>query len=311
MTKAFTVHTVTRLEPAIADLVDRLVDEAADRDTFDVIADLAYPLPVTVICRMLGVPAADEHLFHRWSSQLARFVDGLALAAAGSDDKFDWMSGTIEMHRYIEDLVALRRVDPRDDLVSDLIAIEDAGDVLTADELVSTIVLLLVTGHETTMNLIGNCVLALLRHPEHLAAVRADPTLVPAVIEETVRYDPPVHLSARVAKEAMDIGGTAVPEGGLGSCFWRRAPGPGPRDVSRPDRFDPTRAQPGHLGFGVGIHYCVGAALAKTQTRLALTSLLRRLVDPVLAQDPPPYREHVNLHGPSALPLAHKGIRPR
>jgi len=306
--KAFNAGTVAQLEPFVATLVDELLDQVVDGSPFDVIEGLAYPLPVTVICRMLGIPADEEYLFHKWSSQLALFVDSLALAAAGSERTLDWLPASIEMHEYIEDLVQDRRQYPGDDLISALIAIEDAGDTMTADELVSTIVLLLVTGHETTVNLIGNCVLALLRNGRILAALAADPALAPQIIEETIRYDPPVHLTARVAKESLRVGDLDIDAGSLVFLLLAGAH----RDEAanpRPDVFDPYRERINHLGFGGGIHYCVGAPLARMQTRLVITRFAQRMVDPVLAQDPPPYREHLNLHGPSALPVAHRGIR--
>jgi cytochrome P450 len=308
VTKAFNVSTVNRLEPLIGALVDELLDRAGDAPTFDVIDGLAYPLPVTLICRLLGVPEHEEYLFHGWSSQLSLFVDGLALAAAGSARTFDWLPATIEMHRYVEDLIEQRRADPGDDLISDLLAIEDAGDALTADELISTVILLLVTGHETTVNLIGNCVLALLRHTRYLDQLRADPGLATRIVEETIRYDPPVHLTARVAKEPIRIGDLDVAAGGLVFLLLAAAH----RDEAanpRPDVFDPHRERINHIGFGVGIHYCVGAPLARTQTRIALVRFAQRLTDPSLAQDPPPYREHLNLHGPSALHVTHGGLR--
>lgn len=308
VSKAFAAATIARLEAGIVDLVDQLLDRAGDGDTFDVISGLAYPLPVTVICRLLGVPVEDELRLHRWSSDLALFVDGLALAAAGRERTFDWLTPTIDIHRYMEELVEDRRSTPGNDLISALITVEDAGETLTVEELVATIVLLLVTGHETTVNLIGNCVLAVLRHREYLDAVRVDPTFAPAVVEETVRYDPPVHLAARVAKESLEVRGLPIPAGSLVFLLIAAAN----RDsAANPDAdvFNPRRGRVNHIGFGVGLHYCVGAALAKVQAKHALTRFAQRLVDPVPMQDPPPYREHLNLHGPSALVVGHGGLR--
>lgn len=305
--RAFNPRAVARLESEVARLVDELLDRAEPGEPYDVVGSLAYPLPVTVICRMLGVPVADEPLFHRWSSQLARFVDGLALAATGSEDRFDWLPGMIEMLRYAEDLVAARRKRPGDDLISALLSIEEDGDRLTRDELVSTIVLLLVTGHETLVNLVGNSVLALLRHPEQLARVRADPALVPAVLEETMRYDAPVQLTARVLREPVRIGEHELDAGGLVFLLIAAA-NRDPAANPDPDRFDPGRADPRHLAFGLGPHYCLGAPLAKLQGGLALTRFVRRLADPVLAVDPPPYRDSVNLHGPSSLPVVASAV---
>lgn len=305
--KAFNATAVAKMETEVASLVSHFLDQAAETDTFDVVRGLAYPLPVTVICRLLGVPVADEHLFHSWSVQLTRFVDGLALAAAASETETDWLPGMIEMHRYVEELVALRRARPRDDLISELLAIEDAGDTLSEEELASTIVLLLVTGHETTVNLIGNGVLALLRHREHWDRLREDPSTVAAVLEEVLRYDPPVQMAARVATQSIRLGDREVGAGDLVFLLIaaaHRDPAANPD----PDRFDPRRTSIRHLAFGLGPHYCIGAPLAKLQGRLVFTELARRLVEPALAQDPPPYRENLNLHVPSSLPLTHRGL---
>jgi cytochrome P450 len=305
--RAFSPRTVARLQSDITRLVDDLLDRAARGEPFDVVESLAYPLPVAVICQLLGVPVADEHLFHRWSSQLARFVDGLALAATGSDAKVGWLPGMIEMLRYTEDLVAARRRQPQDDLISALLAIEEDGDKLTRDELVSTIVLLLVTGHETVVNLIGNSVLALLRHPEHLDRVRADPATVPAVLEETMRYDAPVQLTARVLREPARIGAHQLGTGDLVFLLIAAA-NRDPAANPEPDRFDPRRAEIRHLAFGLGPHYCLGAPLAKLQGGIAVTRFVQRLTGPELVLDPPPYRESVNLHGPSTLPVVASGV---
>ncbi|MEV0379478.1 cytochrome P450 [Nonomuraea sp. NPDC050643] len=178
---AFTARTVARMEGSVARLVDELLDRVADWDRFDLLSGFAYPLPVTVICRLLGVPPADERLFHGWSAQLTRLLDGFSDPGDGDGGTPEWVLGTVEMHRYVNELVADRRKSPRrDDLISELLAAEYGGDVLSHDELVSTIVLLLVAGHETTVNLIANGVLALLRHPAHLATLRADPGLASA-----------------------------------------------------------------------------------------------------------------------------------
>ncbi|MFA1538107.1 cytochrome P450 [Actinomadura monticuli] len=298
--RAFGQATVARLAPGIEALVDRLLDRVDEADEFDVMAGLAYPLPVTIICRMLGVPVEDEALFHTWSAGLTRFMEGLAFAAAGRENDLDWLPNLLEMHRYVEELIAVRRTAPEDDLISALIAVEDGGDRLTPDELASTIVLLLVTGHETTVNLIGNGYLALLRNREHLDRLRTEPAMAESVVEETLRYDPPVQMAVRVAAEPIEVGTLPLPRNSLVFLLL----GAAHRDPAAhpdPDRFDPTRPEIRHLAFGLGHHYCIGAPLARLQGRLALTRLAQRLVDAELVLDPPPYRENLNLHGPSAL----------
>jgi cytochrome P450 len=302
VSKAFTARRVAELEPYIAGLVDDLLDAAAERNTVDVVADLAYPLPVAVICRLLGVPVADEHLFHRWSAQLSRLVDGLAAMVGGAAAP-DWVPGMVEMHRYVHELVAARRTAPGDDLISALLAVEDGGETLSRDELVATVVLLLVAGHETTVNLIANGVLALLRHPEHLAAVRADPGYAAGVVEETLRYDPPVQLTSRIADEPVRIGEVRVDRNGLVFLMLaaaQRDPAANPD----PDRFDPRRTQIRHLAFGLGPHYCLGAPLARLEGRLAIAAFARRISEPTLIEDPPPYRAHLTLRGPEAVLVA-------
>lgn len=303
---AFTARTVARLEPYVTRLVDDLLDRACERDTFDVVSGLAYSLPVTVICHLLGVPAADERLFHGWSAQLTRQLDGFSNPADETSEAAErWAGGLVELHRYVNELVADRRWSPRrDDLISELLAAEDGGDVLSHDELVSTIVLLLVAGHETTVNLIANGVLALLRHPGHLAALRADPGLAPAVVEEILRYDPPVQLTARVAREDVHVGAAKVPAGGL-VILLLAAAHRDPEANPDPDRFDPGRAQMRHLGFSAGAHFCLGAPLARLEGRVALAAFAGRVQEPRLVADPPPYREHINLRGVSELLVGH------
>lgn len=293
------------MEDSVTRLVDECLDRAADGETFDVMSGLAYSLPVTVICRMLGVPQADERLFHRWTAQLTRLLDGFSNPGDGNEE---WAGGMVDMHRYVNDLVAERRRSPRrDDLISELLAAQEGGDVLSHDELVSTIVLLLVAGHETTVNLIANGVLALLRHPGHLAALRADPGTASAVVEETLRYDPPVQLTARVAKEDMSVGKAKVPAGSL-VILLLAAAHRDPEANPDPDRFDPSREQVRHLGFGFGPHFCLGSPLARLEGRVALAAFARRVRGPELVADPPPYREHINLRGVSELLVSHAGV---
>ncbi|MGV9381389.1 cytochrome P450 [Nonomuraea sp. NPDC003707] len=305
VSSAFTARTVARMEDSVTRLVDGCLDRAAEGETFDVMSGLAYSLPVTVICRMLGVPQADERLFHGWTAQLTRLLDGFGNPGDGNDE---WAGGMADMHRYVNDLVAERRRSPRrDDLISELLAAQEGGDALSHDELVSTIVLLLVAGHETTVNLIANGVLALLRHPGHLAALRADPGTASAVVEETLRYDPPVQLTARVAKEDMSVGKAKVPAGSL-VILLLAAAHRDPEANADPDRFDPAREQVRHLGFGFGPHFCLGSPLARLEGRVALAAFARRVREPVLVADPPPYREHINLRGVSELLISHAGV---
>jgi cytochrome P450 len=323
VSKAFTARAVQRLEPFIRQTIDDLLDAAGDRDGLDVLADLAHPLPVTVICRMLGVPLADEPLFSAWSTLLAKTLDPvLALTGTLGEGVAERVAAFDQLTEYFYRLVEQRRSDPGEDLLSALIAAEEAGDTLTEAELVATCSLLLVAGHVTTANLIANGMLALLRYPAELATLRGgdgtgstspppvDPRRADAVVEETLRYDPPVHLAGRVAAEEIELAGQRLAPGMIGLILLaaaQRDPAVGPD----PDRFNPGRAEIRHLNFGHGIHFCLGAPLARLEGRLALSRLAQRVVSPKLAADPPPYQDLLAVRGVSALPVHASGLRGR
>ncbi|GII05158.1 cytochrome P450 [Planobispora takensis] len=293
---AFTARRIARLSGRIGELVDGLLDRAAERDRpFDIVEDLAYPLPMTVICETLGVPAADHEQVREWSSRLTRLIDGF-----GAGPSEESLNGLLALNVYLNELIASRQADPGDDLVSELIAVREGGDSLSHDELVSIVALLLVAGHETTVNLIANGALALLRHPAHFAALRENPALAEAVVEETLRYDPPVHITARVTTEDVELPGVRLRRGAT-VVLLLAAAHRDPAEAENPDVFDPHRPEIKHLAFGLGPHFCLGAPLARLEARLALTRLTRRLPEPALLQDPPPYRDHVNLRGPLSI----------
>ena len=215
VSKAFVPKVVNELAPHITELVDGMLDRVAEQGRFDVVSDLAHPLPVTVICRLLGVPLEDEAEFSRASALLAQALDPF-FAVTGDAGAAAWTSGSRAgqwLRDYLHGLIEQRRSHPGDDLMSRLIAVEESGDQLTEDEIVSTCSLLLIAGHETTVNLIANAMLAMLRDPAQWAALGADADRAPAVIEETLRYDPPVHLVARIAADDMTIGDTEVVKG--------------------------------------------------------------------------------------------------
>ncbi|HVV24347.1 MAG TPA: cytochrome P450, partial [Pseudonocardiaceae bacterium] len=205
VSKAFTARVIAGLEPRITEIVDGLVDGFRDNGSFDVVSELAYPLPVKVICELLGVPESDHDRFTGWSKLLVRGLDP-AMALTDPAETAAVQEADREFQAYFRDLIAVRRAAPGDDLLSNLVLIEEQGDQLTEDELVSTCVLLLVAGHETTANLIANGVLALLRHPDQLATLRADPALVGGAVEEVLRYDPPVQLTTRVVRRPTPFG---------------------------------------------------------------------------------------------------------
>jgi len=272
VTKAFSTRAVARLRPYIADLVDELLDAWPERGPVDLVAGLAVPLPVTVICEMLAVPEADRELVHSWSGELF---------AAGDPQRID--AASYAVGKYMTDLVASRRGSPGESLLDDLIAVRDGQDRLTEDELVSLAVLLLVAGHETTTNFIGNAALALLQHPDSLALLRAEPELLGTALEELLRFDSPVGIATfRYSTEALTLGGTDIPAG----VPVLIAPGAANRDPLRfpgPDRLDLNRGATGHLAFGHGVHRCLGAPLARAEGELALRAVLSRFPDIRLA----------------------------
>jgi cytochrome P450 len=309
VSKAFTARVVQRLEPRITALVDEAFDRAAERGSLEVVADLAYPLPVTVICQLLGVPLEDEAQFSAWSRTLARALDPvLALTGRRHADFGAQLSAAVEVHHYFESLVQARRAEPSDDLLSALTQAHDAGDQLSTDELISSCVLLLIAGHETTVNLISAGVLALLRNPEQLQALREEPELASGVVEEALRYDPPVQMLARIAASPMQVGDVPVERGDV-VLMLLAAAHRDPAAFTDPDRFDPHR-EARHLAFGMGPHFCLGAPLARLEARLALSHFARRVVEPRLLGDPPPYKDSATLRGPSSMPVAFERIAP-
>jgi cytochrome P450 len=300
--QVFAPKRVRALEADVTSMVDGLLDEVAGLGQFDAIADLAYPLPVAVICRMLGVPISDEPQFSRASALLAQGLDPFITFTGKVQDNFDdrmkaghWLRG------YIAGLVEQRRSAPREDLISALIAAEEDGDQLTTEEIVATCNLLLIAGHETTVNLIANAILAMLREPRHWAALADDPDRAGAIIEETLRYDPPVQLAGRTAAEEMTIGEVTVPKGDTMMLLLAAAQRD-PTAFDRPDAFDPNREDLRHLAFGHGVHFCLGAPLARLEARVALTAVTRRFPNAALAGEPL-YKPNVTLRGMASLPV--------
>ncbi len=305
--KAFTPRVIAALEPRIRALVAELFAAFADHGRFDVVGELAYPLPVRIISELLGVPPADHELFVGWSRLLVRGLDP-AMAITDPVEVAAIVAAQNELTAYFHDLVATRRATPGDDLLSRLIAIEEQGDQLTEPELVSTCVLLLVAGHETTANLIANGILALLRHPDQLAALRADPALIGGTVEEVLRHDPPVQLTTRVVRKPTRFGAVTAPTDGV-LLLLLAAANRDPAVFADPDRFDITRDAHQHLSFAAGPHFCLGAGLARLETTLTLTAFAERMVDPVLDNDSLRYRPHVNLRGPERMEVAFSRLR--
>jgi hypothetical protein len=302
----FTPSRVGAMHARIEHLVDGLIGASAGAGTLDVVDDLAYPLPVTVICELLGVPREDERRFHGWATALAR---GLDPAEGMTAEEIEHAArAATELIGYLAELVDARRAHPGDDLLSGLVAGDDPDGRMDERDLLSTVALLLIAGHETTVNLITNGMLALARHPGVLDRMRAEPDLVVPLVEEVLRYDPPVQFRTRTTLEDVEIAGTVIPRATT-VVLLLAAGSRDPARFPRPDAFVPDRTDNAHLGFGGGIHYCVGAPLARMEAQVALTALARRLVAPRLLADPPAYRDNASLRGPAHLPVAFDRLR--
>lgn len=295
---------VAGLQPEIDALVGGLLDRIAERGSFDVVADFAYPLPVAVICRLLGVPLEDEPRFSHASAVLAKSLDPFFTddQAHETDETDERLTAGAGLRDYLHGLIERRRSKPGDDLLSALVAVNESGDQLTEEEIVSTCVLLLVAGHETTVNLIGNAILAMLRDSRQWKSLSADPGRGAAIVEETLRYDPPVQQVTRIAVDDITIGDTTV-AGGDVMMLLLAAAHRDPAEYCQPDTFDPERKTLRHLGFGRGIHYCLGAPLARLEAAAALSALTARFPHARLAGEPQ-YKPNVTLRGLSALRVA-------
>ena len=301
VSKAFTPRVVEVLRPHIQQIVDGLLDRVEDRRSMDLIEDFAYPLPVVVICEMLGVPVADQERFKGWGLDIARGLDGVLL---GPDSPVIQRSteSRSALAGYFRELIAERRSTPRADMLTDLIAAEEAGDKLSENELLATCILLLVAGHETTVNLIGNGTLALLRHPDQLQRLRDNPGLIGTAVEELLRFDGPVQRTARIPSEDVTIGGKLIPKGDMVMPFIGAADRD-PAQFPEPDRLDIGRTDNRHIAFGWGIHFCLGAPLARVEGQIAINTLVRRLPKLALATEAPAFRQSLTLRGLSALPV--------
>ncbi|MEV7172959.1 cytochrome P450 [Streptomyces sp. NPDC093224] len=305
-------HRVHDMRDELGGLVSGLIDSIATKgnlDRIDLVDQFAYPFPVTVICRLLGVPREDEPRFHVWAETLAASLDpdpdeDPTQRGKGSSD------ARMELGMYLAGLIEERRKNPGDDMLSQLATADGPDGAMTTMEALSTAALLLIAGHETTVNLITNGMLTLLRHPDVLQRLRGNPDLAVPIVEELLRYEPPVQLlPQRTTLCDVEVGGVTIPQGA--SVWLMLASGNrDPKRFENPDRFDPDRADIQHLGLGSGIHSCFGAPLARQEAQLALSELARRLENPRLLEDPPPYRQNAVLRGPRHLQVACDGIRP-
>jgi cytochrome P450 len=300
VTKAFTPRVIQDLRPRIQALVDEMLDAAAERGEIELISEFAFPLPFAVISEMLGVPASDGGKLREWSGLIVRSLeplvdpDTIRAIANASDLMFD----------HVSELIAGKRKEPGDDLLSALIAAEEHGDVLSDDELVEQVVLLYIAGHETTVNLIGNGVLALLRSRDELARLQSDTSLMPNAVEEMLRFDSPVQMTRRITLTDVEIGGRTIEKGSFCALVLASANRDPERFGSGSERLDVSREDAHqHLSFGGGAHYCLGAALARVEGEVAVGSLINRFPALDLAGDLV-WNGRLNLRGLDRIPIA-------
>jgi pimeloyl-[acyl-carrier protein] synthase len=296
--KAFTPSAIQALTPDIQRIMETLLDRIDDPTSFDVMESIAQPLSVLALARLLGVPAEDRARLAGWSHRIARTLEP---ATSAADDQ-DAVQTAYALDDYFRGIIEEQRAAPQPGLISALIAGENSGDTPNPNEFFMMLRLLLVAGQETTIDLIGNGLLALLRHPQQMHLLREEPGLMESAVEEFLRYDSPVQVDARAALEDMEIHGRRIKKGqGVMPLI-----GSANRDAdvfSRPDQLDITRKQAGNISFGRGIHYCLGAPLARLEARIAFEALLRRFSELRLATEHPPFKNNLALRGLKALPV--------
>ncbi len=291
VSKAFTARRLAELEPAILKASESLIDEIGDRKSFDLIDEIAHPLPVIVIAKMLGVPTEDMDRFKSWSDIVAMQVEPIL------DDANILIlnQGMNELLEYFEEKIEERRSKPRNDILSALIKAEEDGDRLSRDELLGTLILLLVAGNETTRNLIGNGMHALLKHPDQMQWLRDNPNKIDVAVTEMLRYDSPVQLDSRMVKEDFELHGKQIRAGDMIICVIGAA-NRDPDVFVNSNQLDFSRPKKAHLAFGRGIHYCLGSVLAMVEARAVFKGLLARFPN-IRLQTEPKRRERVALRG--------------
>jgi cytochrome P450 len=297
VSKAFTPRSVQKMRPRIQQIVNELLDEVDGRGEFDLVSELAWPLPVIVIAEMLGIPREDRERFKRWSDAMVATLGGDYSALD------DARRSNEELVEYVSRVIAERRKEPREDLISRLVAAEERGQTLTEDEMLGTVALLLVAGNETTAHLISNGMLVLLRNPDQMARLRDDPALLPSAVDELLRYTGPVHTTRRVAKTDVSLGGAEIRRGevviGLLAAANRD-----PDKYADPDRLDVARNPTDHVAFGDGIHFCLGAALARLEGQITIGTLLQRFPNLRLVDAEPEWGGTFAIRGVTSLRLA-------
>jgi pimeloyl-[acyl-carrier protein] synthase len=298
---AFTPRAIERLRDQIRAIAHELLDAALAKREFDLISAYAFELPVRVIADMLGVPHRDHAQFRAWSGVLAQAID------FNQDDRFMTEASAVarQLDGYVRALIDEKRAKPSDDILSGIVHAELNGDSLSIEEVVGTVALLLFAGHETTVNLIGNGTLAFMQNPQQLALLKQDPVLISNAVEEVLRYNSPVQATTRLTSTDMQVG-TLKLKKGWEVMTWIGAANHDPRIFTAPERFDITRKDIKHLSFGGGIHYCIGASLARMEGQIALATLFERAPSLALASDVLQWRPLIVLRGLTALPVEHR-----
>jgi pimeloyl-[acyl-carrier protein] synthase len=295
--QAFSARTAEGMRGYVQRVVDDLLDRAAEAGGMDVVSDLGYPLPTTVICEMLGIPAGDRGLFRQWTTDAMPFIDPVMSSSAikGINESM------VAFRGYFEDLIEGRRRAPRDDLLSALLEAEQRGDRLTVEEVIGTCILLLIAGYETTANMIPNGLLALLRNPDQLRLLQEDPDLIRGGTEELIRYDSSVQLVKRIPLRDTEIGGHRIDRGTMVWCVLGAA-NRDPDQFPEPDRLDVTREDVHHLSFSEGAHHCLGAPLARIEMQVAVGTIIRRFPNMRLLAEPE-WRDNISFRAMATMPV--------
>lgn len=299
--RAFTPTMVKSMRPHIEEVANGLIDRLEGKSEFDFVAEFAFQLPVIVIAEMLGVPREDREKFKHWSNTLTDTLE----PSPNLEHMKKANRANEELYEYLRPLVQERRRQPKNDLISALVAAEDDGKKLTEEEMLNNCILILVAGHETTVNLIGNTVRMMLQHPDQMALLKSNPDLVPGAIGEVLRYESPVQTTRRLAGEDMELGGQKIREGDMMVLFTGAA-NRDPAQFPDPDKFDITRDTKKHLAYGHGIHHCLGSTLADTEGQIALETLLKRLPDMKVLPQKIEMRSTFALRGAKSLMVSPK-----
>jgi cytochrome P450 len=313
ISKSFTPRIVSGFREQITKTVDTCFAEILGKDEFDAVSELAFPVSIGIICDLFDIPPDERYMLKEWSDDLALSTEMPTLGAAigvsnvfRPDEINRFGSTAVAVHAYFADLIHRRRQNPGDDLVSSLLATESGGDRLTRHEVTSVLATLFVAAHESTTNLISNGILALLRNPDQLAVLRQDPSGISSLVTEVLRYDPPVHLAARMAKEPAAVGGYALDEGDIVVVLMAAA-NRDPRAYPQPDAFDVRRESKNtSLAFGAGTHFCIGSSLAMLEAEIAIAAFAQRLREPGLDESSLAYRRHIVVRGLDRMHVSFK-----